>query len=180
MEEPFAGPAPAQRAPYRQDVQARFLARLGRLRADDRGALLQNAGRRLWDAQGVSLTLARLLAGPESREDWTWRAREDYFLIAMLSTQATHQTGVGNLGASLQRLRRQALQGGARSELYDEVLALLLGTDREGLNAQLTVQIQRLSTANIPVDFGQLLRDVLFWTAEGETVQRRWAEAYYS
>lgn len=86
-----------------------------------------------------------------------------------------------SLGASFRRLRGQ-LSGGQDS--LDLRFSALLDTSREDLAVPLRGLLQRLATAEkpIPVDFAQLLLDLVYWGydhPDRRSVRRDWARDYW-
>lgn len=86
-----------------------------------------------------------------------------------------------SFGASLRRFRFQ-LSGG--QEGLDQRFNALLDTPREDLAVPLRGLLQRLATADqpVPVDFGQLLLDLVYWEydyPDRRSVRRDWARDYW-
>ena len=81
-----------------------------------------------------------------------------------------------SFGASLRRLRAQ-LKGGQDS--LDLRFAALLDTPAEDLAVPLRGMVQRCASAEkpVPVDYAQLLNDLLWW--EGDRTRRKWAREYW-
>jgi CRISPR system Cascade subunit CasB len=106
-----------------------------------------------------------------------WPGLEDaYFLIATLF--ALHpNTGLPqrtNLGASFARLARAMDSGGAERRFM-----ALLNCDRGELSDHLLSAVTLLRTNDIPVDWRQLLADVLAWQRPQRRVQRAWAAGFW-
>jgi CRISPR system Cascade subunit CasB len=106
-----------------------------------------------------------------------WPGLEDaYFLIATLF--ALHpNTGLPqrtNLGASFARLARAMDSGGAERRFM-----ALLNCDRSELPDHLLSGVTLLRTHDIPVDWRQLLADVLAWQRPQRWVQRAWAAGFW-
>lgn len=80
-----------------------------------------------------------------------------------------------SLGESLRRLREQP--GNAGADSLDKRLVALLDTNREDVAVPLRGFIQRLASKEVPVDFRQLLRDLLHWN--GDHTRRQWARDYW-
>mgnify|MGYP002652316414 CR=1 FL=1 len=83
-----------------------------------------------------------------------------------------------SFGASLRMLRNQLSAG---QDSLDLRFGALLNTQGEDLTVPLRNLLTRLSTANhpVPVDFAQLLLDVVYWNSEGRSVRRNWARDYW-
>ena len=80
------------------------------------------------------------------------------------------------LGTSLQRLKQKLSVG---QESLDLRFSALLDTPREDLAVPLRGIVQRIATAeqSIPIDFRQLLNDLLYWNADH--TRRNWAMDYW-
>lgn len=86
-----------------------------------------------------------------------------------------------SLGASLRRLHGQLSAG---KDSLDLRFSALLDTPREDLAVPLRGLLQRLATAEkpIPVDFAQLLFDLVYWDydhPDRRSVRRDWARDYW-
>jgi CRISPR type I-E-associated protein CasB/Cse2 len=86
-----------------------------------------------------------------------------------------------SLGASLRRLRHQL---GTGQDSLDLRFSALLDTPREDLAVPLRGLLQRLATEKkaIPVDFAQLLLDLVYWDYDHparRSVRRDWARDYW-
>lgn len=81
-----------------------------------------------------------------------------------------------SFGASLRRLRNQLSAG---EESLDQRFVALLDTNREDIGVPLRGFVQRLASSQlgIPVDFKQLLTDLLHW--DGQHTRRQWARDYW-
>lgn len=81
-----------------------------------------------------------------------------------------------SFGESLRRLRGQL---GAGQESLDQRFVAMLDTPREDLAIPLRGFIQRVAAAKkeVPVDYGQLLKDLLYW--DGDKTRRQWARDYW-
>lgn len=109
-----------------------------------------------------------------------WNA-DRYYLVASLF--ATHpenwvnQDGDDrrtNLGASLRRARGES--GGVEAHLVS-----LLNSERDQLKDRLphSVGLCAAGQPAVPVDWAQLLADLLRWNDERRRVQRRWAASFW-
>ncbi len=86
-----------------------------------------------------------------------------------------------SFGESLRRLRTQL---GAGEESLDKRFIALLDTDRDNLAIPLRGFIQRVASAKtpIPVNYRQLLTDLLYWTGDSTgqlAARRQWARDYW-
>jgi CRISPR system Cascade subunit CasB len=86
------------------------------------------------------------------------------------------ERGATNLGASLDRMAPGA--DSARPGVERRFTALL-NSDSEDLATHLRHAIGLLSAKDVPVDWAQLLRDLLAWNHPARRVQRAWARAFW-
>jgi len=85
-------------------------------------------------------------------------------------------SGATNLGASLDRMAPSS--DSARPGVERRFIALL-NCDSEDLPTHLRYAIGLLSAKEVPVDWAQLLRDVIAWNQPTRRVQRAWARAFW-
>lgn len=148
-----------------------FIAALKRLNASDRARLRRNAGRTLTEGQDIFFQ-ALLYDLP------SWQ-HEDYFLVAALYPLASHRPGVGSLGMTLRRVRYRRSQGGEGTDRLDRHFQTLIDSDREHVPFHLR-QVVRLAAADrLPIDWANLLHDVMAWEDAQRSVQLHWATDYY-
>ena len=82
---------------------------------------------------------------------------------------------VTNLGASFARLRDQT-----ESDSTEKRFAALLNCHRDDLPHHLRQAVGLLRSKDVPIDWAQLLRDVIDWDRESRSVQRAWARAFWA
>ena len=119
-----------------------------------------------------------ILASPFARiKDLGNRAvvhyQEAYFLVATLyplAESGSHR----NLGATLRAARTAGNSPG-----IDRRMEVLLEADVEQLPFRLRQAVRFAQSNRVPVNWRQLLRDVLWWEHPDRFVQRQWAEAYF-
>jgi len=138
-------------------------------------ALRRGLGKRPGEAAEAHRYVVPWLA-PEARP---WQD-DAYYLIGALF--AWHQgswpeaDGTGkaptNLGASFARLR-----GG--SDGIEKRFVALLNCHRDDLPNHLRQAVGLLKSKDVPVDWAQLLHDILGWDWESRSVQREWARAFW-
>lgn len=171
---------------YADETQAAFLGKLARLTPDDAGMLMRHVGDQFYEVSARTFgVMARLTEGQMG--GWTGRARNDYFLVALVAAiigppprprrggaqkKKKAPPPVGNFGDSLRKLREK------RGDGLDRQVELLLDADRDTLSHYLTMLAQDLVTERIRIDLATLLRDVLFWPSL--PTRNRWATRYYS
>ena len=106
---------------------------------------------------------------------------ETAFLTASLFADHPAKGGTGNLGAAFRRL---AAAGKAKPtdpipESVERRFTALLNTETEDLQHHLRHAIKLLRSAEVPVDWRQLLRDLLYWNHPEGFVQRNWAREFW-
>ncbi len=154
---------------YRPQTVA-FMDRLADLDAGERARLKRNAGKTLAEARDTALALFYRLIPPGVPET----QEEIYFLVATLYPLAESGKN-GNLGDALRRARMMA----ASEEGLDRHVEVLLDADAEQLPFRLRQAIHYLASSRVPVNWPQLLEDLLNWNHPRRFVQRAWARAYF-
>jgi CRISPR system Cascade subunit CasB len=138
-------------------------------------------------------TLAKLRRGlseyPADRDIWVYghlggagpEHEEPAALVASLFA-LWHQGGRGHsphtpssFGGSFGRLR--AITG---SESVEKRFATLIDSHPDDLPVRLRHAVTLLRSKDIPINWEQLLRDLLSWRAEKRPVQRRWARDFWT
>jgi CRISPR system Cascade subunit CasB len=110
------------------------------------------------------------------------RWQEDaYYVVAALFAWhqgSWHREGDGpratNLGASFARLA-----AGVEGDSVERRFVALLNCHRDDLPTHLRHAVGLLKSAEIPIDWSQLLSDIQNWGLESRLVQRGWARAYW-
>jgi len=163
-------PAGKEKSPF-----IRYLEDLVRNR--DRGALA-DLRRGLGKPPGTALEMHRHVVPflPQGKP-WTEAA---YYLTAALFAY-WHQgkdevapNPPANLGASLARMAT-----GDNEDSLDRRFTALLKSHREDLPHHLRQVVGLLKSNDIPVDWSQLLKDLLIWDHEEQFVQRNWARSFW-
>jgi CRISPR system Cascade subunit CasB len=80
-----------------------------------------------------------------------------------------------NLGDSWRRLANDV-----ESEGPERRFVALINAERDDVGEHLRHAVYLLRDHGIPVDWSQLLRDLLRWDAPDRTVQRRWSRSFWS
>lgn len=159
----------------RQRQIAAFVANLGRLDAAGRARLKRNAGRTLNEAHDVQRVFFQALpyevAGRFFEE-------EIYFLVATLYPMAEPCGGGVSLGTTLRTTLRRVRQGRDSASL-DRRFQSLLDSDRDQLPFRLRQAVRLAAASEQPIDWAQLLADLLVWEHPERYVQLRWARDYF-
>jgi CRISPR system Cascade subunit CasB len=145
-----------------------FVAFLKGLAAsEDRGALAvlrRGLGREETpDAACLRLVVPRLPAE-------TWK-HPWYYLIAGLFALHPAAGGSGNLGEVFRRL--------GDHESAQKRFVALLNSRVDDVPHRLRQAVSLARSNDVPVDWGQLLRDLLHWGNESKFVQHAWARSYW-
>ncbi len=156
------------------EITGHFVASLERLRDDADQAALAKLRRGLGKPPGLSADrdgwgLSRL---PENISP---AVEEACCLVASLF--ALHPEGGGRktLGAAFRRLQQESPGDGPERRLV-----ALLDSDRQDLPGRFRHAVSLLKSKDIPLDWRQLLLDVLWWTHPDRLVQRRWARDFWA
>jgi len=147
-----------------------FIDRLSRLDAGEKARLKRNAGDQLSQARNATTLFYRLLPAGVSQYQ-----EEIYFLVATIYP-ITSAGGAGNLGDSLRHARDEK----TNAKGLDRRIEILLDANLEQLPFRLRQAIQYLQSNRIPVNWQQLLTDLLLWSHPDRPVQRRWARSYFA
>lgn len=155
-----------------------FLNRLKLLGNGDRAALKRAAGTMLAEADGKAVA-AFYRCLPYGTPRW----QEDrWFAVACLRClwDADIQGGV-----PFEKIVGRMLWEETLSESTGHRVEVLLDTawDEEGyMLTKLTrlIKLIRQKSDREPVDFAALLEDLIFWNAENQSVQRKWARSIFT
>lgn len=155
----------------KQSPVDQFVERLSRLEAGDRAKLKRNAGNSLGQSRGIHALFFRLLPYgiPRSQEAW-------YFLVATLYPLA-EPSSKGTLGDALRHARNNHPE---REKGFDRRLEVLLDADPDQVPFRMRQIVRLLSAAEIPVNWNQLLQDLIRWNHPNRYIQEKWARAYYT
>ena len=101
-----------------------------------------------------------------------------YLLAGLFALHPDGGAGAGektSLGDAVAHLYAQR----DRNTSIEQRFITLLDADRDQLPHRLRQMISLLKAEQIPVDWEQLLSDLLYWASERHTVQQRWARDFY-
>ena len=171
MKEPLVGMQPSPRS----ERWSRFLAYLAGLRdSEDRGALAA-LRRGLGYAPGEAIEMYPYVMPvlPPDVRDWEMEAA---FLIAALFAYHPDAGGWGNMGDHFRQARDEQ-----DNTALERRFAVLLTAHPDDLPFHLRQAISFLKSRPqpIPVNWPQLLEDVLAWGHPERYVQRQWARAFW-
>lgn len=155
-----------------------FLNRLKQLGNGDRAALKRAAGTMLADADGKAVA-AFYRCLPWGTPRW----QEDrWFAVACLRCLWDADAACG---VPFEKIIGEMIRGEKLSESTAHRVEVLLDTawDEDGyMLTKLTrlVMLIRQKSDREPLDFESLLEDLIFWNAENQSVQRKWARAIFT
>lgn len=108
------------------------------------------------------------------------RDEDAFFLVAALFAwhrddwQSTNSAADTNFGASYRRLWDETESGSV-----EQRFVALLNARSEDLPEHLRHAVGQLKSKEIPINWLQLLRDVMRWDSETRVVQRAWSRAFW-
>lgn len=162
---------------HRQQQVQEFIAALERLDAAGRARLKRNAGRTLAEARDIHRAFFQSLPYTVSQ-----RQEDDYFLVATLFPLVPHAAQAGSLGTSLRQVRR-VRNGSNEGQInsLDRRFQALLDSDREQVSFRLRQAVRLIAAdrEHVPLNWEQLLLDLLNWEHPNHFVQLRWARDYF-
>lgn len=159
----------------------RFTEQLARWHADEQNgrgvlaALRRGLGKPPGTAPEMFQYVVRFAPSERRRADW-------YYVVAALFALHPLPGGNRDLGGCLAQLatRERERQGRDAVSSVDRRFTALLNSHTDDLPDHLRRAVGLLKSAEIPVDWGQMLDDVQLWSAPSRWVQRRWAESYWN
>lgn len=155
-----------------------FLNRLKVLGTGDRAALKRSAGIMLSDADGkaVAAFYRCLPFGIPQRQEDRW------FAVACLRCLWDADMEGGE---SVEQIIGQLIRDEKLSDSTLHRVEVLLDTDWDEDGYMLTklarlVKLIRQKSEREPVDFAAMLEDLIYWNAENQSVQRKWARSIFT
>ncbi len=153
------------------DLADEFVGKLEDLGRADLARLKRCAGRPFEECTDVFPLFYRVLPAPIRGRDWE---EADYFLAATLFPLAS--AGTGDLGVAMRRMRA-ARQGS--EDALDRRMTILLDCSRDELTFRLRQTIRLLASAEVGLDWAELLRDIRQWDRHWKPTQKKWARSYF-
>jgi len=98
-----------------------------------------------------------------------------YYLVAALYAYHPQEGGVGDMG---QHFRRTCDPKGDNTAV-ERRFTTLLAAHPDDLDSYLRQAVSYLKSKDVPVEWSQLLADVLAWGHPDRYVQRRWARSFW-
>lgn len=161
----------------REDINS-FLARLNSLGNGERAALRRACGRMLSGADGKAVA-AFYHCMPYGTPRWQ---ENRWFAVACLRCLWNLETDGGE---AFEKIVGQMKQKMELSDSIGHRLEALLDTvwDEDGyMLTKLTrlVKLIRQKSDCTMIDFTALLEDLIYWNAEDQSVQRKWARSFFA
>ncbi len=146
-----------------------FIERLSQLGTGERARLKRCSGQTLNEARETALFYSILPNGvPQYKENI-------YFLIATLYAMAESTMAERDLGTSLRLAQNPKNRKG-----LDRRVQILLDSDESQLPFRLRQAVHYLKSQQVTINWQKLLEDLLWWSSENHSVQRRWARSYFA
>jgi CRISPR system Cascade subunit CasB len=149
-----------------------FIAYLENLR-DDRGALAA-LRRGLGQPPGSAAEMYRYIVPWLSEDVAAWREAA-YYQLAALFAYHPAPGGEGSMGRHFARVRDRQADPAAIERRFTTLLA----AHPDDLDVSLRQAVGFLRSKEVPVNWHQLLADVLAWGHPDRYVQRQWARAFW-
>lgn len=154
------------------DNEQPFVTYLEGLR-EDRGALAA-LRRGLGQPPGTAASMYRYVVPWLGEDAPPWREAA-YYTVAALFASHPAPGGTDNMGAHFARTRRP----GGDDTAIERRFTALLAAHADDLDTYLRQAVSYLRSKEVPVNWHQLLSDVLAWGHPERYVQKRWARAFW-
>ena len=155
--------------PENRDWINHFVAHLETLRdRDDRGALAA-LRRGLGGPPGTSTSMYPHILpwAPPGK-----RAEDACYIVGSLFALHDEPRGQGNMGKAFSMVKDQ-------NESLEKRFIALLNCHHDDLPIHLRQAVSLLKAKDVPVDWRQLLYDILYWDHESRFVQHQWARQFW-
>jgi len=100
------------------------------------------------------------------------RVEDAAYIIGSLFALNPQPRGTGNIGKAFSMVPRQ-------TESLEKRFVALLSSHGEDLPYHLRQAVSLLKSSEIPIDWRQLLWDILYWEHESRFVQQQWAREFW-
>ena len=155
-----------------------FIRYLEQLRdREDRGALA-SLRRGLGQAPGAVPEVSRIVQRGLTADTKDYLETACY-IVAPLFALHPKEGGEGNMGDHFRTLCGSIQPGEALPSNVERRFMSLLTSDTEELPDSLRQAVSLLKSKDVPINWRQLLRDVLAWTHEDGYVQKQWGRAFW-
>lgn len=112
---------------------------------------------------------------PNDAYNGSWK-EQTYYLIASLYGLHPESIGVGNLGSHFYH----AIEDPNHMEALERRFTALLTANPQDFHFYLRQAISFLSSKEVPINWHQLMRDVLYLENFTSSIQKRWANQFWS
>jgi CRISPR system Cascade subunit CasB len=133
-------------------------------------ALRRGLGQRPGEAPGMFPYVVPFLPSSPNRDQ-----ENAYYLVASLFAFHPKNCSLGNLGNHL----AACIENSDDKEAVERRFVILLSCHIDDLADTLRQSISYLKSKEEPVNYQQLLNDLLQWSYRGRIVQRRWATGFW-
>lgn len=158
----------------RQENAVALVAQLVQLKqSNDRGALAKLKRYVLADDFIPACSVLEPMLG----NNWKEHERKCLYLMAGLFAYHPENCSTGNIGNTMWNIacaKPGTIEKKTRST--EKRLIRVLGADREEIYNALFSLVSQAKSANVPINYAQLLCDLIFW---GDKTKRQWAVAFY-
>ncbi|NLF15090.1 MAG: type I-E CRISPR-associated protein Cse2/CasB [Anaerolineaceae bacterium] len=149
-----------------------FIGYLASLR-EDRGALAA-LRRGLGQPPGTVASMYPYVVRWLPREAYPWQEAA-YYMVAALFSYHPAEGGAGNMGQHMARARDPQGDDSAMERRFTALLA----AHPDDLAFYLRQTIGFLRSKEVPVNWGQLLADILAWDHPDRYIQQQWARSFW-
>ena len=152
-----------------------YITYLERLHDDERNgrAALAALRRGLGQPPGAAPEASRYVQ-PALAADAPAYLEDAYYLVGSLFALHPQSVAVGNIGTHLRGIKR-----GDEDDAVERRFVALLSAHNDDLPDHLRQAISLLKSKDAPVNWQQLLHDVLAWGHPDSYIQKRWARSFW-
>jgi len=155
----------------------RFISHLETLREQEERGALAALRRGLGSPLGtVPAMYPHILPwAPQNR-----RAEDACYIVGSLFALHPEANERGNLGTAFKTMKSLEERSGRKEhESLEKRFVALLNCNRDDLPYHLRQAVSLLKAKDVPVNWQQLLRDILNWDHEARFVQQKWAREFW-
>jgi CRISPR system Cascade subunit CasB len=147
----------------------RFIAHLESFRDKGERRALASLRRGAGSSPGAVASMYPHILPWVPRQRWM---EDTAYIIGSLFALHPQPGGVGNMGKALSAIPKQ-------SDSLEKRFVALLNSHHDDLPHYLRQAVSLLKSSEIPVDWRQLLKDMLHWEHESRFVQQQWAREFW-
>jgi CRISPR system Cascade subunit CasB len=146
-----------------------FVAHLEELRDQENRGALATLRRGVGSAPGAVVEMYPQILPWVPNARW---AEDPAYIMGSLFALHPEPGGNGNMGTAFAKVENP-------SESLEKRVVALLNSHRDDLPNHLRQAVSLLKSKGIPINWRQLLRDILSWDHESRFVQRQWAREFW-